>query len=83
VEQYLFINGVWKGFYANAATLPVNERSVIIRGLIRTPMGTYSESPVLPLTSRYETGLFSIPDLADAFRSGMILSYDDIVKSRL
>jgi hypothetical protein len=45
VEQYLFINGVWKGFYANAATLPVNERSVIIRGLIRTPMGTYSESP--------------------------------------
>jgi len=82
VEQYLFINGVWKGFYANAATLPVNSKSVFIRGLIRTPIGTYSESPLLPLTSHYETGLFSIAEFAEAFNSGLILSYDDIVKNR-
>jgi len=82
VEQYLFINGVWKSFYANAATLPVNSKSVFIRGLIRTPIGTYSESPLLSLTSHYETGLFSISELADAFKSGLIANYDDIVKNR-
>ncbi len=31
VEQYLFQNGVWQAFYANVATLPVDERSVFIR----------------------------------------------------
>ena len=33
VEQYLFRNGVWRGFYANLATLPVDDRSVIIRSV--------------------------------------------------
>ena len=31
VEQYLFQNGVWQSFYANVATLPVDERSTFIR----------------------------------------------------
>jgi hypothetical protein len=31
VEQYLFQNGVWQAFYANVATLPVDERSTFIR----------------------------------------------------
>jgi len=82
VEQYLFMNDVWKGFYSNVATLPVNSKSVFVRGLIRTPAGAYSSSPVLPITSHYETGLFSIADLADAFKAGMVRSYEDIVKNR-
>jgi hypothetical protein len=82
VEQYLFMYDVWKGFYANAAALPVNSKSVFIRGLIRTPLGTYSSSPVLPITSHYETGLFSIAELEDAFKAGLVQSYEDIVKNR-
>jgi hypothetical protein len=31
VEQYLFQNGVWQAFYANVATLPVDDRSMFIR----------------------------------------------------
>jgi hypothetical protein len=33
VEQYLFRNGVWPGFYNNLETLPVDGRSVIIRSV--------------------------------------------------
>jgi hypothetical protein len=60
----------------------VNSKSVFIRGLIRTPLGTYSSSPVLPITSHYETGLFSIAELEDAFKAGLVQSYEDIVKNR-
>lgn len=31
VEQYLFQNGVWPAFYANVATLPLDDGSVFIR----------------------------------------------------
>ena len=31
VEQYLFRNGVWQGFYENVATLPIDESSTFIR----------------------------------------------------
>jgi hypothetical protein len=31
VEQYLFQNGVWQAFYANVATLPLDDRSTFIR----------------------------------------------------
>jgi len=82
VEQYLFQNDVWREFYANLATLPVNSKSVIIRGLIRSMSGEYSSSPVLPITSRYETGLFSIPELDEAFKDGSIRAYVDIVRNR-
>ena len=82
VEQYLFQNDVWREFYANLATLPVNSKSVIIRGLIRSMSGEYSSSPVLPITSRYETGLFSIPELDEAFKDGSIRAYADIVRNR-
>ena len=83
VEQYLFGNNVWKDFYKNVATLPVNSNSIFVRGIIVTPTGEYSPSPLLPLTSHYETGLFSIPELVEAFRKGSILTYTDIVSHRL
>jgi len=83
VEQYLFQNDVWRGFYSNVATLPVDSRSVFVRGLIRSAAGEYSPSPALPITSHYETGLFSIPELVDAFKGGSVRAYADIVRNRL
>jgi hypothetical protein len=82
VEQYLFQNDVWREFYSNVATLPVNSKSVFVRGLIRSVSGEYSPSPALPVTSRYETGLFSIPELVDDFKGGSIRTYNDIVRNR-
>ena len=79
VEQYLFQNGVWKGFYGNVSTLPLSAKSVFIRGLIRSAAGELSSSPALPPTSRYETGLFPISDLVMHFADGTIQSYYDIL----
>jgi hypothetical protein len=79
VEQYLFQSPAWRGFYANVATLPVTTSSVFIRGVIRASTGEYSASPMLPPTSRYETRLFSIPNLASAFGSGAVQTYHDIL----
>ena len=82
VEQYLFMDLSWKGFYENVATLPIDGRSVFVRGLIRDASGDYSSSPALPLTSRYETKLFPIGALVDAFNSGTIERYGDILAAR-
>jgi hypothetical protein len=82
VEQYLFMNRTWVEYYANVATLPVNENSVFIRGLIRSASGELSASPALPPTSRYETGLFPIAALVAAFRNGEIQEYNDILRIR-
>jgi hypothetical protein len=82
VEQYLFMSGTWQDFYSNVATLPVTGNSVFVRGVIRSASGELSSSPALPLTSRYETLLFSIPDLVADFKKGDIRSYDDIVRGR-
>ena len=47
VEQYLFGDGVFKEFYANARTLPVDDRSVFIRpySLRRWGRGPYTPWP--------------------------------------
>jgi hypothetical protein len=82
VEQYLFMEDQWNDFYANVSTLPLNERSLFIRGLIRSPLGQLSSSPALPPTSHYETGLFSIVDLVTAFKKGSIRNYYDILGDR-
>ena len=79
VEQYLFGMGAWRRFYANVATLPVTEKSVFVRGLIRSATGEYSESPALPRTSRYEMGLFPIVDLVNRFTAGTIVQYHDLL----
>lgn len=53
VEQYLFRNGVWRDFYANLATLPVDDSSVIIRsvsprdGYLGVPRGPDGRANVL------------------------------------
>jgi hypothetical protein len=80
VEQYLFGDGTWSGFYANVATLPVNRNSVIVRGLIRSASGDLSSSPQLPPTSHYETGLFPIEALAREFNAGNVRVYEDVLR---
>jgi len=82
VEQYLFMDRSWKDFYENVATLPIDGRSVFVRGVIRDAAGDYSSSPALPLTSRYETKLFPIGSLVDAFNNGTIQRYGDILTAR-
>jgi hypothetical protein len=72
----------WRDFYANVATLPIDGSSVFVRGVIRDASGEYSSSPALPLTSRYETKLFSIGSLVNAFDGGMIQRYDDLLTTR-
>jgi len=81
VEQYLFMSEEsWRKFYSNVSTLPVDGRSVFIRGLIRSEAGDLSSSPALPLSSHYETGLFSIADLVASFKAGKILTYYDVIR---
>jgi hypothetical protein len=82
VEQYLFMNQTWKDFYANVMTLPIEDGSVFIRGVIRSATGEYSSSPALPPTSRYETVLFPMRSLMGAFNNGDIRSYDNILTAR-
>jgi hypothetical protein len=45
VEQYLFQNGVWQEFYANVATLPIDEGSAFLRSArslnVLDPIGTF------------------------------------------
>lgn len=82
VEQYLFRSedSSWKRFYANVSTLPVDERSVFIRALVRTRSGELSPVPVIrPGVSSLETALYPIAGLIAAFNSEMIQNYYDIV----
>ena len=63
VEQYLFRNGVWRNFYSNLSTLPVDDSSVIIRsvsprdGYLGVPQGPDGRAnvldPVLPLVKDF------------------------------
>jgi hypothetical protein len=66
VEQYLFRNGVWRDFYANLATLPVDPQTVVIRsvsprdGYLGVPKGPDGRAnildPVLPLVRDFNAG---------------------------
>jgi len=83
VEQYLFMNAEeWKSFYRNVSMLPVNSRSVFIRPLINTGTDGYSASPLFRPGFHWDTLLVSIADLVDAFSSGMIQSYFDVIQAR-
>ena len=74
VEQYLFRNGVWRQFYANLATLPFDERTVIIRsvsprdGYLGVPQGPDGRANVLD----------PVPALVRDFTAGKIRSYYDV-----
>src|SRR5215471_1288088 len=82
VEQYLFMNDVWKSFYKNVATLPLDERSVFIRPLINTGPGGYAASPLFRPGFHWDTLLFPIRNLITAFDEGMIENYYDVIAVR-
>jgi hypothetical protein len=79
VEQYLFMNDVWKSFYKNVATLPLDEKSVFIRPLINTGPGGYAASPLFRPGFHWDTMLFPIRNLITAFDEGMIENYYDVI----
>jgi hypothetical protein len=79
VEQYLFMNDVWKSFYKNVATLPLDEKSVFIRPLINTGPGGYAASPLFRPGFHWDTLLFPIRNLITAFDEGMIENYYDVI----
>jgi hypothetical protein len=88
VEQYLFMNGDltsrsedWRSFYDNVSTLPLESKSVFIRPLINTGLG-YDASPVFRVGFQWDTVLFPMPDLIDAFNAGMIETYHDVIQIR-
>jgi hypothetical protein len=74
VEQYLFRNGVWNRFYANLATLPVDDRTVIIRSV--APRDGYLGRPQGP------DGRANVLDPVEAlvrdFKAGKIHTYYDV-----
>jgi hypothetical protein len=80
VEQYLFMGENWKKFYANVAALPLDSKSVFIRPLINIGTGAYSASPLFRSGFRWDTMLFSIQDLINAFNADMIQGYYDIIQ---
>ncbi|HYR92330.1 MAG TPA: hypothetical protein VE422_50260 [Terriglobia bacterium] len=83
VEQYLFMSpDDWKSFYRNVSTLPVSSRSVFVRPLINTGPDGYSASPLFRPGFHWDTLLFPIADLVEAFSSGMIQSYFDVIQAR-
>jgi hypothetical protein len=74
VEQYLFRNGVWQRFYENLATLPFDDRSVIIRsvsprdGYLGVPQGPDGRTNVLD----------PIANLIRDFKAGRVHTYYDV-----
>ena len=79
VEQYLFMSDSWKKFYGNVAALPLDSKSVFIRPLINVGTGAYSSSPLFRPGFWWDTRLFPMSDLVDAFNAGMIQGYYDII----
>jgi len=74
VEQYLFRNGVWRQFYANLATLPFDEQTVIVRsvsprdGYLGVPQGPDGRANVID----------PVAALVRDFTAGRIRSYYDV-----
>jgi hypothetical protein len=82
VEQYLFGDRIAKAFYENVSTLPITEKSVIVRALVRHATGELSPSPVISQSTAIEVGLYPMKDLVTDFTDGSIQIYNDILKGR-
>lgn len=71
VEQYLFQYGTWPGYYANVATLPIDERSLFVRSCFTSCMSTTG--------SRSVQLLDPVVALLRDVTAGRILSYYDLI----
>jgi hypothetical protein len=76
VEQYLFQGDPWKKFFANVATLPLDEHSTFIRAYF-SRMGYRFQASGPGLQS--STLLQPIRGLVSAFNRGEIHTYYDVV----
>ena len=74
VEQYLFQNGVYRGFYENVATLPVDEMSTIIRSV----SSRYGYQGTMLAADGRGSALDPIAALVKDFQAGKIASYYDV-----
>lgn len=78
VEQYLFQGEVaWRRYYANVATLPLDERSTFVRAVFN--YGGYRE-PGLPRGPRSVTMLSPVRALLSAVYAGEVTSYWDVIQ---
>lgn len=92
VEQYLFQNNVWREYYDNVSTLPIDAGSVFIRSyfpsqfrgrmLTGSAMRPIPELPQSANLMRLPSGTLvcSISDLLTAVRSGKINEYFDVIE---
>jgi len=79
VEQYLFQQGDdWRRFFANVATLPVDERSTFVRAVFNYSYISRDQSG--RPGPRSVTLLHPIGEAVKAFDDGRILSYYDVVQ---
>jgi hypothetical protein len=86
VEQYLFQNHVWREFYDNVATLPLDETSTFIRSdFMSHPTQTVELSPNGRGFSEHRplrasaTLTCSIQELLAAVAAGDVASYRDVL----
>ena len=73
VEQYLFQDNIWREYYKNVATLPLDASSRFIRSAFN--MGGFNTSGGL----RSQQLTCGIQDLVTAFAAGRINSYYDVI----
>lgn len=75
VEQYLFANGVFRGFVENVKKLPINDRSVFIRAF----PNMYEPHPASITGHRLTTLLQKIPIFLKDFDQGLYRDYWELV----
>jgi hypothetical protein len=76
VEQYLFQDSGWRRFYANVATLPTDSSSQFIRTVNGGTVGGQFRGYGM----RFQTLVSSIDDVIDAFQTGEVRSYNDVIR---
>jgi hypothetical protein len=77
VEQYLFQqNDDWYRFYGNVSTLPIDPSAAFIRSVFNGYAYNFRSNGYL----RSASLLSSIPELLDAFNSGKIENYYDVIR---
>jgi hypothetical protein len=76
VEQYLFQDTGWRRFYANVATLPIDDSSQFIR----TVNGGNVRGQFRSFGMRFQTLLSPISDVLDEFQKGRVRYYNDVIQ---
>jgi hypothetical protein len=76
VEQYLFQDNGWRRFYGNVATLPIDSASQFIR----TVNGGGYRGQFRGGGMRFVTLLSPIGDVLDAFQTGQVRYYNDVIR---